>query len=187
MNFCVEFQPGPPCSSGQLGQSQPRLASFFCHCSNRSLETWLVRLRRLSSATSGGMLAASQSRTSFWKASSSSLKARRISLLRSAVILSAAKDLMPVASGDEVLRYAQDDRYERAGRPAVRRVLLLRLLLLVLAPALLLGFEERGEDLADGALGDVAGDEHDAALAVVALGPGVERRRRMEDMLHAVD
>jgi hypothetical protein len=26
------------------------------------------------------------------------------------VILSAAKDLMPVASGDEVLRYAQDDR-----------------------------------------------------------------------------
>ena len=26
-----------------------------------------------------------------------------------AVILSAAKDLMPVASGDEVLRYAQDD------------------------------------------------------------------------------
>ena len=27
-----------------------------------------------------------------------------------AVILSAAKDLMPVASGDEVLRYAQDDK-----------------------------------------------------------------------------
>jgi hypothetical protein len=26
-----------------------------------------------------------------------------------AVILSVAKDLMPVASGDEVLRYAQDD------------------------------------------------------------------------------
>ncbi len=26
------------------------------------------------------------------------------------VILSAAKDLMPVASGDEVLRYAQDDK-----------------------------------------------------------------------------
>jgi hypothetical protein len=26
-----------------------------------------------------------------------------------AVILSAAKDLMPVASGDEVLRFAQDD------------------------------------------------------------------------------
>jgi hypothetical protein len=26
-----------------------------------------------------------------------------------AVILSEAKDLMPVASGDEVLRYAQDD------------------------------------------------------------------------------
>jgi hypothetical protein len=26
------------------------------------------------------------------------------------VILSVAKDLMPVASGDEVLRYAQDDR-----------------------------------------------------------------------------
>jgi hypothetical protein len=28
----------------------------------------------------------------------------------SAVILSGAKDLMPVASGDEVLRFAQDDR-----------------------------------------------------------------------------
>jgi hypothetical protein len=27
-----------------------------------------------------------------------------------AVILSVAKDLMPVATGDEVLRYAQDDR-----------------------------------------------------------------------------
>jgi hypothetical protein len=26
------------------------------------------------------------------------------------VILSEAKDLMPVASGDEVLRFAQDDR-----------------------------------------------------------------------------
>ncbi len=76
MNFCVEFQPGPPYSLGQLGQSQPLPASFFCHCSNRSLETWLVRLRRLSSATSGGMLAAIQSRTSFWKASSSSLNAR---------------------------------------------------------------------------------------------------------------
>src|ERR1700722_5594491 len=37
------------------------------------------------------------------------------------VILSAAKDLMQVASGDEVLRYAQDDRYERAWRPAVRQ------------------------------------------------------------------
>src|SRR5258708_14860742 len=60
-------------------------------------------------------------------------------------------------------------------------------LLRVLAPALLLGVEERGEDLADGALGDVAGDEHDAALAVVALGPVVERGRRMEDVLHAVD
>src|SRR5258708_36878588 len=60
-------------------------------------------------------------------------------------------------------------------------------LLRVLAPALLLGVEEGSEDLADGALGDVAGDEHDAALAVVALGPGVERRRRMEDVLHAVD
>src|ERR1700733_2343308 len=122
MNFCVEFQPGPPYSLGQLGQSQPRLASFFCHCSRRSLETWLVRLRRLSSATSGGILAASQSRTSFWKASSSSLKARRIvvfpivatvaSTEASSVILSAAKDLMPVASGDEVLRCAQDDRFK---------------------------------------------------------------------------
>src|SRR5258708_4626243 len=60
-------------------------------------------------------------------------------------------------------------------------------LLRVLAPALLLGVEEGSEDLADGALGDVAGDEHDAALAVVALGPGVERGRRMEDVLHAVD
>src|SRR5216683_807437 len=89
------------------------------------------------------------------------------------VILSAAKDLMPVAGGDEVLRL-------RSGRHEL-------LLLLLLAPALLLGLEERGEDLADGALGDVAGDEHHAALAVVALGPGVERRRRMEDMLHAVD
>ena len=80
MNFCVEFQPGPPCSLGQFGQSQPRSASFFCHCSRRSLETWLVRLRRLSSATSGGMLAVIQSRTSFWKASSSALKDKRISL-----------------------------------------------------------------------------------------------------------
>jgi hypothetical protein len=26
------------------------------------------------------------------------------------IILSAAKDLMPIASGDEVLRFAQDDR-----------------------------------------------------------------------------
>src|SRR5262245_23621391 len=81
MNFCVELHPGPPYSFGQFGQSQPLLASFFCHCSSRSLETWLVRLRRLSSATSGGMLAAIQSRTSFWKASSSSLKARSISSL----------------------------------------------------------------------------------------------------------
>ena len=30
---------------------------------------------------------------------------------RHQVILSVAKDLMPVASGDEVLRCAQDDRY----------------------------------------------------------------------------
>src|SRR6188474_45273 len=80
MNFCVEFQTGPPYSWGQFGQSQPRLASFFCHCSSRSLETWLVRLRRLSSATSGGMLAVIQSRTSFWKASSSALKDRRIDI-----------------------------------------------------------------------------------------------------------
>jgi hypothetical protein len=29
------------------------------------------------------------------------------------VILSEAKDLMPVASGDEVLRFAQDDEAER--------------------------------------------------------------------------
>src|SRR6266851_5089293 len=65
--------------------------------------------------------------------------------------------------------------------------LLRRRLLRVLAPALLLGVEEGGEDLADGALGDVAGDEHHAALAVVAFGPGLERGRRMEDMLHAVD
>jgi hypothetical protein len=28
-----------------------------------------------------------------------------------AVILSEAKDLMPVANGDEVLRFAQDDRF----------------------------------------------------------------------------
>jgi hypothetical protein len=34
-----------------------------------------------------------------------------------AVILSAAKDLMPVASGDEVLRYAQDDKNSVAGVP----------------------------------------------------------------------
>ncbi len=33
-------------------------------------------------------------------------------------ILSAAKDLKPVACGDEVR--AQDDRYERAWRPAVQ-------------------------------------------------------------------
>jgi hypothetical protein len=78
MNFCVEFQPGPPNSFGQLGQSQPLPASFFCHCSRRSLETWLVRVRRLSSATSGGMFAVIQSRTSFWKASSAALKARCI-------------------------------------------------------------------------------------------------------------
>src|SRR5713101_4136608 len=119
MNFCVEFQPGPPYSLGQLGQSQPLPASFFCHCSSRSFETWLVRLRRLSSATSDGMLAASQSRISFWKASSSSLKARRIVVFPTvptvvstdapSVILSVAKDLMPMASGDEVLRFAQDD------------------------------------------------------------------------------
>jgi hypothetical protein len=31
-----------------------------------------------------------------------------------AVILSAAKDLMPVASGDEILRCAQDDNDENA-------------------------------------------------------------------------
>src|SRR5882757_7482348 len=86
MNFCVEFQPGPPYSLGQLGQSQPLPASSFCHCSSRSLETWLVRLRRLSSATSVGMLAASQSRTSFWKASSSSLKVRRIDLSPHSVV-----------------------------------------------------------------------------------------------------
>src|SRR5258708_11941087 len=55
-----------------------------------------------------------------------------------------------------------------------------------LPPALLLGFEERGEDLADGAFGDVAGDEDHTAAAVL-VGPGFERRRRMEDMLHAVD
>src|SRR5829696_9395355 len=67
------------------------------------------------------------------------------------------------------------------------RLLLLLLLVDLPAPALLLGFEEGGEDLADGALGDVAGDEHHAALAVVALGPGIERGRRMEDVLHAVD
>src|SRR5215211_7212278 len=67
------------------------------------------------------------------------------------------------------------------------RLLLLLLLVDLPAPALLLGFEEGGEDLADGALGDVAGDEHHAALAVVAFGPGIERGRRMEDMLHAVD
>jgi hypothetical protein len=30
------------------------------------------------------------------------------------VILSEAKDLMPVASGDEVLRFAQDDRLRRS-------------------------------------------------------------------------
>ena len=60
-------------------------------------------------------------------------------------------------------------------------------LLGVLAPALFLGIEERGEDLADRALADVARDEHDAALAVVAFGPGVERGRRMEDVLHAVN
>jgi hypothetical protein len=33
------------------------------------------------------------------------------------VILSVAKDLMPVASGDEILRYAQDDR-DAVSQPA---------------------------------------------------------------------
>src|SRR6185312_8580271 len=65
------------------------------------------------------------------------------------------------------------------GKAAARLCALLRRRR-VLAPALLLGIEERGEDLADGALADVARDEHDAALAVVALGPCLERRRRME-------
>src|SRR6516162_3577819 len=83
MNFCVEFQPVPPYSFGQFGTSQPFSASFFCHCSSRSLETWLDRLRRLSSATSGGMLAVTQSRTSFWKASSSKLKAKSMTKLKS--------------------------------------------------------------------------------------------------------
>jgi hypothetical protein len=32
--------------------------------------------------------------------------------MRYAVILSEAKDLMPIASGDEVLRFAQDDGLE---------------------------------------------------------------------------
>ena len=32
--------------------------------------------------------------------------------MRHAVILSEAKDLMPAANGDEVLRFAQDDRLE---------------------------------------------------------------------------
>jgi hypothetical protein len=31
-------------------------------------------------------------------------------LIRPSVILSEAKDLMPLASGDEVLRFAQDDK-----------------------------------------------------------------------------
>src|SRR5882757_10851413 len=83
--------------------------------------------------------------------------------------------------------YNGDTSPSRSPRRGGQSLLLLFLLLLVLAPALLLGFEEGGEDLADGALGDVAGDEHDAALAVIALGPGVERGRRMEDVLHAVD
>src|SRR5579883_2404887 len=78
MNFCVLVQPVPPYSFGQFGQSQPFSESFFCHCSSRSFETWLDRLRRLSSATSGGMLAAIQSCTSFWKASSSALNAKSI-------------------------------------------------------------------------------------------------------------
>ncbi len=91
MNFCVELQPVPPYSFGQFGTSQPLSESFFCHCNSRSFETWLERLRRLSSATSGGMLAAIQSLTSFWKASSSALKAK--SIVRFPVILSEAKDL----------------------------------------------------------------------------------------------
>jgi hypothetical protein len=38
------------------------------------------------------------------------------------VILSEAKDLMPTASGDEVLRFAQDDRLaERLSQSAARR------------------------------------------------------------------
>src|SRR5882757_7153388 len=83
--------------------------------------------------------------------------------------------------------YNGDTSPSRSPRRGGQSLLLLLWLLRVLAPALLLGVEEGGEDLADGALGDVAGDEHDAALAVVALGPGVERGRRMEDVLHAVD
>src|SRR5882757_528934 len=58
--------------------------------------------------------------------------------------------------------------------------IILRRRRLGLSPALLLGFEERGEDLADGAFGDVAGDEDHTAAAVL-IGPGVERRRRVED------
>jgi hypothetical protein len=42
------------------------------------------------------------------------------------VILSVAKDLMPVASGDEVLRFAQDDRYNIPPiRESARKKLLL--------------------------------------------------------------
>src|SRR5258708_36449432 len=73
----------------------------------------------------------------------------------------------------------------RAETLAVRKRLLW--LLRVLAPALLLGGAEGGEDLADGALGNVAGDEHHAGLAGVALGPGVARGRRTEDVLYAED
>src|ERR1044072_5094105 len=81
-----------------------------------------------------------------------------------------------------------DNAVRRKERPQRGPESLLLLLLIDLAaPALLLGLEEGGEELADGALGDVAGDEHHAALAVVALGPGVERGRGMEDVLHAVD
>src|SRR3979490_858971 len=86
MNFCVEFQPGPPHSLGQLGQSQPLPASFFCHCSSRSLETWLVRLRRLSSATSVRMVAASPARTSLLKASFSAVQARATDLSPHSVV-----------------------------------------------------------------------------------------------------
>jgi hypothetical protein len=37
--------------------------------------------------------------------------------MSASVILSVAKDLMPVASGDEVLRFAQDDNNKVVGLP----------------------------------------------------------------------
>jgi hypothetical protein len=46
-----------------------------------------------------------------WSSDAACVGARgKVFLLPTLLILSVAKDLMPIASGDEVLRYAQDDK-----------------------------------------------------------------------------